>query len=128
MNTIEEDYIYSEETSRIIGACFEVHNTLGNGFLESVYQEALMIELYKQNIPFITEQKLDIWYKEDRLTKFFTADFVCYDKIILELKAADAITDDHIGQVINYLKATNFKLGLLLNFGAPKLQIKRLIR
>jgi GxxExxY protein len=125
---IQEEYIYSEETKKIIGACFEVHNTLGNGFLESVYQEALMIEFYRQNIQFVAEKTLDIWYKEDKLTKFFTADFVCYNKIIIELKATDAITDDHIGQVINYLKATNFKLGLLLNFGTPKLQIKRLIR
>jgi GxxExxY protein len=125
---IQEEYIYSEETRKIIGACFEVHNYLGNGFLESVYQEALMIEFYKRNIPFVAEQTLDIWYKEDKLTKFFTADFVCYNKIIIELKAADAITDDHFGQVINYLKAANFKLGLLLNFGTPKLQIKRLIR
>lgn len=123
----EGEYLYSEETRKIIGACYEVHNTMGNGFLESVYQEALMIEFYKQNIPYVAEQKLDIWYKEDKLTKFYTADFVCYNKIIIELKAIDAINDDHKGQVINYLKATNFKLGLLLNFGTPKMQIKRLI-
>lgn len=125
---IDEDYIYLEETREIIGACYEVHNTLGNGFVESVYQEALMIELFKRNIPYCAEQKLEIWYKEDMLTKFFIADFICYDKIIIELKATDDLTNDHIGQVINYLKATNFKLGLLLNFGTPKLQIKRLIR
>jgi len=128
MSIVEEEYIYSEETSKIISACFEVHNTLGNGFVESVYQEALMIELFKRDIPYCSEQKLEIWYKEDMLTKFFIADFVCYDKIIIELKTADEITNDHIGQVINYLKATNFKLGLLINFGTPKLQIKRLIR
>jgi GxxExxY protein len=123
----EGEYLYSEETRKIIGACYEVHNTMGNGFLESVYQEALMIEFYKQNIPYVAEQKLEIWYKEDKLTKFYTADFVCYNKIIIELKAIDTINDDHKGQVINYLKATNFKLGLLLNFGTQKMQIKRLI-
>jgi len=78
VNIVEEEYMYSEETSKIISACFEVHNTLGNGFVESVYQEALMIELFKRDIPYCSEQKLEIWYKEDMLTKFFIADFVCY--------------------------------------------------
>jgi len=122
------DLIYKEESYRIIGACMEVHKTLGCGFLEPVYQEALSIEFNKQQIPFEKEKVLSINYKDIELEKKYIADFVCYGKIILETKALSNLTDDHLGQVLNYLKATQFKLGLLVNFGQPKLEYKRVVR
>ncbi|PJB55258.1 MAG: GxxExxY protein [Bacteroidetes bacterium CG_4_9_14_3_um_filter_41_19] len=105
-------YLYEEECRQIIGACYEVHNYLGSGFLEPIYQEALALELTNQNIPFYQEKRLEVWYKDEKLQKFYIADFVCFDKIILELKAVDGIVNEHVGQVLNYLKATQFKLGL----------------
>ncbi|HPR60909.1 MAG TPA: GxxExxY protein [Prolixibacteraceae bacterium] len=123
-----ENYLYQEECSKIIKACFEVQNNLGHGFLEAVYQEALMHEFNLSEIPFEKEKRLDVYYKQIKLNKYYIADFICNDKIILEIKALDAIHDDHISQVLNYLKATNFKLGLIINFGTPKVQIKRVIR
>ena len=105
----------------------EVHKTLGSGFLESVYQEALGIELSKQNVSFEEEKALNITYKNIVLDKVFVADFVCFNKIIVELKAVKAITDDHRAQVINYLKATKMKLGLLVNFGETSLRYERFV-
>jgi GxxExxY protein len=122
-----DDLVYKQESYNIIGACMEVHKTLGSGFLESVYQEALGIELSKQNISFEEEKALNIIYKNIVLDKVFVADFVCYDKIIVELKAVKAITDDHRAQVINYLKATKMKLGLLVNFGESSLKYERFV-
>ena len=106
----------------------EVHRVLGPGFLEAIYQEALELEFQKQNIPYEREKLLNIFYKETKLKKHYSADFVCYDKIILETKAINELTGGHESQVINYLKATKFKLGLLVNFGAERLEYKRLIR
>lgn len=123
----DEKFIYTDETSEIIGACFEVQNHLGHGFLEPVYQEALMYEFISRRIPFQKEKKLDVYYKNQKLEKFYIADFICFDKIIVELKASDGLMDEHTAQVLNYLRATNFKLGLLVNFGTPKVQIKRII-
>jgi len=120
--------VYKQESYKIIGACMEVHKTLGYGFLEPVYQEALSIEFQKQNIPFEKEKILSIVYKDVELEKKYIADFVCYDKIIVETKALSNLTDDHLGQVLNYLKATQFKLGLLVNFGQPILEYKRIVR
>ena len=105
----------------------EVHKELGCGFLESVYQEAFEIELQKQNIPYEREKLLNIYYKGIKLNKRYSADFVCYDKIVVELKALSALTTDHEAQVLNYLKVTGLKLGLLFNFGSRSLQYKRLI-
>ncbi len=105
----------------------EVHKELGCGFLESVYQEALEIELTLRNIPFKKEAILPIYYKGKLLKKFYEADFFCYDEIIVELKALTELTSQHEAQVINYLKATNCEIGLLINFGQPSLQHKRLI-
>lgn len=119
--------VYKEESYKIIGACLEVHNELGPGFLEPVYQEALEIELTNQNIPFQREVPLPIKYKESVLNKSYIADFILFEKIILELKALDTLSTVHESQVLNYLKATGFKLGLLVNFGQPKLQYKRLV-
>ncbi|MBD3276634.1 MAG: GxxExxY protein [Candidatus Marinimicrobia bacterium] len=107
----------------------EVHRELGHGFLEAVYQEALEIEFNKQNIPYIREAALEIQYKSVPLQKTYNADFICYDKILLELKALSELSNDHhTGQVLNYLKATNFKLGLLVNFGKSSLEYKRIIK
>ena len=122
------DLIYKDESYKIIGACMEVHNELGCGFLESVYQEALAKEFFLQNIIFEKEKQILINYKGYSLNKNFFADFICFDKIIIELKAIDNLASEHEAQVINYLKATNMKLGLLVNFGKEKLEYKRLVR
>ncbi|MCF8397689.1 MAG: GxxExxY protein [Bacteroidales bacterium] len=124
---METNYILKEECSRIIGACYEVHNQLGHGFLETVYQEALYWELIDRKIPFQKEKRLNVFYKERQLQKFYIADFVCYDQIILEIKAVEGLCDDHIAQVLNYLKAIKMRLGLLINFGTARVQVKRVI-
>lgn len=121
------ELLYKDEVYSIIGAAMEVHKELGQGFLESVYQETLSIELKKRNIPFSKETKLNILYKGIDINKFFISDFVCYNKIIVELKALSGIAPEHEAQVINYLKATNYRLGLIINFGSKSLQYKRII-
>jgi len=120
--------IYKEESYKIIGVCMEVHKELGFGFLEPVYQEALTYEFSKQNIPFEKEKLLKIRYKGKKLEKTYVADFVCYDKIIVELKAVSKLTSEHDAQLLNYLKATGIKLGILVNFGSKSLEYKRLVR
>ena len=122
-----EDYILKDETYKIIGACMEVHKTLGNGFLEAVYQEALEEEFKIQNIPFEREKKISISYKNKLLNKHYYADFICYDQIVLELKALSSLNSDHEAQILNYLKATGYKIGLLINFGEKSLKYKRKI-
>ena len=104
----------------------EVSKQLGSGFLEKVYQEALMIEFQLRNIPFEREKRLPVCYKGHVLAQEYIADFVCYGHIIVELKAVDTIIGIHQAQVINYLKATGFKLGLLANFGKYPLKVYRL--
>lgn len=104
-----------------------VHRELGHGFLEAVYQEAFEIELGLQGIPFESEVALPIDYKEIRLKKQYYADFICYNKIIVETKALNGLDTAHESQLLNYLKATGFKLGLLINFGSPSLQYKRMV-
>ena len=104
-----------------------VHRELGCGFLESVYHEALGLEFEEAGIPFISEKQLEIIYKGKKLTNKFFADFVCFEEIIIELKTVDKLAKEHLAQVLNYLKATGFELGLLINFGAPSLQYKRVI-
>jgi len=121
------DIIFKEESYKIIGAAMEVHKELGAGFTEPVYQEALEIEFTLQNIPYYRQKNLNIFYKQQKLTKHYLADFVCFDNIIVELKALSELTGDHEAQVLNYLKASKFKLGLLINFGTKSLQFKRLI-
>ena len=118
--------IYKEESYKIIGACMEVHNTLGCGFLEAVYQEALAIEFEKRGIPYVREPELSIEYKGIVLSKKFNADFICYDKIIVETKALTELLNVHQSQVINYLNITKFKLGILVNFGEENLNYIRL--
>jgi GxxExxY protein len=121
------DIIFKEESYRIIGAAMEVHKELGQGFTEPVYQEALEIEFTLQNIPYYRQKNLNIFYKQQKLTKHYLADFVCFDNIIVELKALSELTGDHEAQVLNYLKASKLKLGLLINFGTKSLQFKRLV-
>jgi GxxExxY protein len=104
-----EDYPLKDECYRIIGCCMEVHKTLGAGFLEAVYQEALMLELKAANIDFVKEKVLDVFYKGKLLDKKYVADFVCFNEVIVELKAVDALSPDHLAQVLNYLKATGKK-------------------
>lgn len=105
----------------------EVHKELGSGFLEAVYHEALSLELDTKLIPYVHEREMNISYKGLQLNKKYIADFVCYDKIILEVKAINEISSIHVSQVLNYLKATNMRLGILVNFGSNKLQYKRII-
>ena len=105
------------ESYDIMGAAMQVYNTLGIGFLEAVYQEALALEFTKRGIPFEREKELKIFYDGQELQQSYRADFVCYDDIIVELKAVSDLDDSHRSQVYNYLKATGYKLGLLINFG-----------
>lgn len=109
--------IYKEESYQIVGAAFKVYNGLGSGFLEAVYQEALEIEFQRQGIPYEREKDIKIFYDGVELKQSYRADFVCYNKIIVELKAVSSLDDAHHAQVYNYLHATGFKLGILLNFG-----------
>lgn len=122
-----EEFILKEECYSIIGCAMEVHKTLGCGFLEAVYQEAITIEFSKANIPFEKEKILEFDYKGMQLSKKYIADFFCFNQIIVELKAVENLCVEHTAQVLNYLKATDNKLGLLINFGNTKLQYKRII-
>lgn len=121
------ELLYPEESYAIIGACFNVYNDKGCGFLEPVYQECMEVELEYQNIPFIPQKELNLFYRGRELKQTYRPDFLCYDKIILELKAVSALIDEHRSQVLNYLHASNIKLGLLVNFGHyPKLEYERI--
>src|SRR5207302_636075 len=116
------DLIFKDEAFAIIGACFEVYNTMGCGFLEAVYQECLEIELSARDIPFVPQGPLTLSYKGNVLKQSYEPDFICYSKIILEIKALSELADGHRAQVHNYLKATGYRLGMLVNFGHyPKL-------
>ena len=121
------DLLYKDESYRIIGKCFEVHNNLGAGFLEIVYKDALEYEFNRANIPFSREIMYDVSYKDIILPHKFQADFVVYDKIILEIKAISGIADEFIAQSLNYLKVSRNKLALIVNFGELKLNYKRII-
>jgi len=119
--------ILNDQSYAVIGACMAVHRELGSGFLEAVYQEALEIEFDLRDIPYIREKKLSVFYKGEVLEKSYFADFICFDEIIVELKALSNLEGAHEAQIINYLKATNYQLGLLINFGQFSLQQKRVI-
>ncbi len=116
-----------EETYAIIGAAMAVHNELGCGFLETVYQEALEQEFLFQTIPYIREKKLSIWYKGQVMQSYYQADFICFDSVIVELKALQKLSGSEEAQVINYLKASGLNKALLINFGTARLDYKRLV-
>jgi GxxExxY protein len=118
--------LYEEETFSIRGAAFEVSKAMGPGFLEAVYQECLELEFAARGIPFRALPRVQLSYKGVPLQQTYTPDFICYDTIIVELKAVAALASEHRSQVLNYLNATGMKLGLLINFGAgPKAQVER---
>jgi len=122
-----EIYPYKQECYSIIGCCMEVHKELGRGFLEAVYQEALEMVFQDEQIPHVREKLLNIKFKDRTLNKRYVADFLCYNEVIVELKATDGLIDADIAQALNYLKALDKKIALLVNFGTPKLQYKRVI-
>ena len=118
---------HDAETYAINGCAMSVHAELGPGFLEAVYQEALALEFTLNSVPFEREVQLPIFYRGQRLLTHYRADFICYGSIVVELKAQKAMTGIEESILINYLKATRMERGLLLNFGAPSLQIKRMV-
>ena len=123
---MDEKLIYAEETYAVRGAIFEVYKTLGDGYLEEVYQNAMEEELKLRSIPFVAKKELHIMYK-GRDCGLYKPDFICCDKIIVELKAVEALHSKHSGQLMNYLRATGLKLGLLVNFCAyPGVDIRRI--
>ncbi len=124
---MSNDIIYKDECYRINGALYEVHKTLGPGLKEHNYQQALAIEFQLQGIPFEREKHYPLWYRGKKLDKDFIADFVCYDKIIVELKAVSALVDIHRMQLRNYLAISNCHLGLLVNFNSKYIKPERII-
>lgn len=124
---MEHELIYKEESYKIIGHCMEVHNAPGHGFSEIVYKDALEICFSQDDILFSREKKYDVYFRNILLSHSFFADFVVFDKIIIEVKCVTSLTEDHISQVLNYLKVSHCKLGLLMNFARGKLEYKRLV-
>lgn len=121
------ELLLKKEVYNIIGAAMEVHKELGNGYLEAVYQEALWLEMDKANIPFIDQKEMTINYKGKQLCKKYIADFICYNSVIVEIKALNMLTTEHESQLLNYLKTTGIKVGVLINFGAKSLEYKRMV-
>lgn len=119
--------LYKDESYAIIGACIKVHSILGAGFLEAVYQEALEKEFTKCNVPYQRQPKLPLFFDGEILKKYYIADFLCYNSIILEIKATSFLSEPNIKQLHNSLKASNQRLGLLINFGSPSLTYKRIL-
>jgi GxxExxY protein len=122
---MEEPLLFAEETYRIRAAIFEVHKNIGMGFLEAVYQECLTLEFAKRKIPFAALRPVKLYYDGHQLSQTYTPDFVCFEKIILELKVAREFAPEHRAQVMNYLKATGLRVGLLANFGSTSAKIER---
>lgn len=122
-----EKILYKDESYKIIGICMDIHSTLGNGFAEAVYSEILEKEFIKNNIPYEKEKMLKIFFKGEELNKRYKADYVCYNEIVIELKSTTFLHENFSGQLLNYLKATNKKLGILINFGEKFLKYKRII-
>jgi len=118
--------IYSEETFQVRGAVFEVYRTMGPGFLEAVYQECLCLELAAREVPFLATPRLALAYKGRPLEATYSPDLVCFDRVVVELKAARELAPEHRAQLMNYLQATGHRVGLLVNFGAsPRAQVER---
>ncbi len=121
------DLIYPEESYEIVGICMDVHNELGHGLLEVVYKEAMEYEVAEREISYVREKEFPIKYKTIYLQKKFYADFFIYDKIIVEIKAKSELNNEDVAQLMNYLKISGCKLGLLINFGKAKLEVRRIV-
>lgn len=121
------EILFKEESYAIIGACIKVHSELGAGFLEAVYQEALEKEFTKRNIPYQRQPKLTLFFDGELLKKYYIADFLCYESIVLELKATPFLAEINATQVYNSLKASKKRLGILINFGGISLTYKRIL-
>ncbi|MFO0919468.1 MAG: GxxExxY protein [Planctomycetaceae bacterium] len=120
--------LFEEESHAILGACFEVHNQMGAGFLEDLYQECLKVELRSRGCELLSKPRLKLHYKGIQLEQYYDPDFLCFGKIILEIKAISSLADIHRAHVLNYLKAAQFRLGLLVNFHShPKWEFERII-
>lgn len=117
-----------DETYEILGACFEVYNEMGCGFLESVYQECLELELDSRGVPFVAQQPVNLQFKDRNIQRTFSPDLLCFEQVIVELKAVRHLTPEHRAQLINYLRACRLEVGLLVNFGSyPQLDYERVI-
>ncbi|WP_318261636.1 GxxExxY protein [Methanocorpusculum parvum] len=124
----EMNHLFFAEVRKIVGCAFRVYNSLGSGFLEAIYRDALMIEFRDTDIPAEMEKHLDVYYKGEKLPSTYKTDIICYGQIILELKAVTKLTDADSAQLLHYLKATGIKTGILFNFGKKgKLEWKRLV-
>ncbi len=117
---------YEEETKNILIACMNVHNELGSGFLEAVYQSALELEFKEMGIPYRKEAKIEIFYKEKKIDQVYYVDFICYERFVIELKAVTSLVKAHKSQVLNYLKGSNLEIGYLVNFGENSLKWQRI--
>ena len=122
-----QELLYKEEIYQLVGSCLEIHRELGKGHDEIIYKDALVVELSRAGIPFSREKSYEISYKGVILPHFYYADFVVWDKILLEAKAAESLTDSHVKQVLNYLAASKLRPGLLVNFGGDSLEWKRVV-
>ena len=122
-----DELLYKEEGFRLVGFCMEIHRELGKGHDEIIYKDALVVELSRAGIPFLRERNYEIIYKGVVLPHYYYADLVVWDKILLEAKAVEKLTDSHIKQVLNYLAASKLRLGLLVNFGGDSLEWKRVV-
>lgn len=122
-----EEYLYKDENYKIVGILFEVHKNLGKGFSEIVYKDAIEYEFEQQNIPYQREKEFSVYYKDTILKHKFYADFVVYDKVILEIKTVDCFNNNHYNQCLNYLKVSKSKLAILANFNLTSLEYKRII-
>ncbi len=123
---MDADFLFKEETERIIGCAMEVHRTLGHGFDEKPYENALVVEFGKQSIPWQQQPRFDIIYKDEKVG-YYQPDLIAFGKVIVETKTIESLGDREIGQMLNYLKITGLKVGLLLNFKQSSLQFKRVV-
>jgi GxxExxY protein len=119
--------MYKDEVFQLVGYCMEIHRELGKGHDEVIYKDALVVELSRARVPFSREKNYEIVYKEVVLPHFYYADFVVWEKILLEAKAVDKLTEAHLKQVLNYLAASKLQVGLLVNFGSESLEWKRVV-
>ena len=127
MTNKDDGFLYKDLTYKIIGIAMEIHRELQSGFLEAVYEEVMSKELKKAKIPFENQVRIDIYYKGEKLDKQYQADFIIDKKVLVELKGISKITDIERAQVINYLKATGLKVGLIINFGGKSLEWERVV-